>query len=41
MQNVLEKSHWKKIFSHVLEKNMNTVIGKIKCNDANFVQIID
>jgi len=41
MQNVLEKFHWKKALTHVLKKNMNTVIVKIKCNDANFVQIID
>jgi len=41
MQNVLDKSHWTKPLAHVLEKNMNTVIGKIKCNNANFVQIID
>jgi len=41
MQNFLEKSHWRKPLANVLEKTKNTVIGKIKCNNANFVQIID
>ena len=41
MKNVFEKSHWRKPLAHILEKTMNTVIGELKCNDANFVQTID
>jgi hypothetical protein len=37
----LKKSHWRKPLEHVLEKNVNRVIGEIKCNITNFVQITD